>query len=109
MDTPFLGFLWVFSSAGEAGKTVGKLLAAMLALHMDPGLFVLLDHPDGLLADGAGDHHHLRLGLGGQTAVLVPDASCLVLFLLELLQILLGGRHFHSLVEVNQAILAWSF
>lgn len=44
-------------------ETLFKLLSRVLAVHMNLGLFIFLDHTDLLLADGAGNHHNWSLNL----------------------------------------------
>merc|ERR1719394_185087 len=47
----------------EAGKALLKLLVTVLAVNMNLGLFIFLDHPDLLLTYSAACHHRGILGL----------------------------------------------
>ena len=48
-------------ATGEVWETILELLARVLALHVDLGLLVLLDHSDLLLADRTCGHHLVSL------------------------------------------------
>merc|ERR1719400_1205913 len=66
----------------EAGKALLKLLVTVLAVDMNLGLFIYLDHPDLLLAHSAACHHRGILGLRWKSAFFITNASldiCLLL------------------------------
>jgi len=73
----------------EAREALLKLLPRVLAVHMDLGLLVFLDHADLLLADRATGHHRSILILGGQSTLSISYTSLYIGFLLLCSQVFL--------------------